>query len=189
MWADAKKTGLTEPQPRYAKSAVAAVFGALAVLFLLCAPVHDAAAQQVRKHPGASVYKSAGCITCHKWHGMGGPGYGGTPINFRETILDKQQLMEVVACGRPGTGMPSHHKSAYKGYDCYGLTKEDLGEDLPGRSRYTLSMRQINNVSDFIVEHFKGRTNDLVRSDCTIFFGDSRMCRNLDMAGGAGGGH
>jgi hypothetical protein len=146
-------------------------------------------AQPDRPHPGVSVYKSAGCMSCHKWHGMGGSGYGGTPINFRETFLERDQLIEVIACGRPGTGMPSYHKQAYRGYDCYdGLTPEDLEEMLPGRARAKLSKRQLRNLADFIIEHFKGQPNEIKESDCRIFFGDSRMCKNLKMAVSAGGG-
>ena len=150
-----------------------------------------AAAQPETRHPGVSVYKSAGCMACHKWHGMGGSGYGGTPINFRETFLERDQLIEVIACGRPGTAMPSFHKQAYRGYDCYdGMTPEDLEELLPGRARTSLSRRQLKNLADFIIEHFKGRSNEVKESDCRIFFGESRMCKNLKMAvGGGGSGH
>ncbi len=151
---------------------------------------HLAFAQPQAGHPGASVYKKSGCIVCHKWHGMGGPGYGGTPINFRENFLTKKQLIEVIACGRPATGMPYHRKEAYEAYECYeGLTKEDLGaDDMPGKSRNLLSARQISNVASFIIDHFEGRDNALLQSDCAIFFGKSRMCRDLESAGGGGGG-
>ena len=151
-------------------------------------------AQVTKSHPGVSVYKQAGCITCHKWHGMGGPGYGGTPINFRETFLDRAQLIEIIACGRPGTGMPYHNRDAYKKYDCYeGMTLEEMDEeDRPGRSRALLTVRQVKNVSEFILDHFKDRDNTLVRADCEIFFGPGRTCRKLkvdDGGGGGGGGH
>lgn len=149
-----------------------------------------ALAQVTASHPGVSVYKTAGCITCHKWHGMGGTGYGGTPVNFREIWLDRDQIMEVVACGRPGTAMPYHHRAAYKNYDCYEGTRLDefLPEDRPGRSRAILNTRQVRHVSEFILEHFKGRPNEPVAADCELFFGTSRMCRNLDRAMNAGGG-
>ena len=159
----------------------------VAVLAGLMASTADA--QGVRAHPGAAVYKASGCMSCHKWHGMGGSGYGGTPINFREIFLDRDEIIEVIACGRPGTAMPMHHRKAYGSYECYGgLTLEDLEDVTPGRAAIGLSGRQLKNLAEFIVDHFKGRTNDITESDCRIFFGDSRICRNLDAAAGSGGG-
>lgn len=171
-----------------------AIRGAIVAGVLSLGLAGPAAAQQAKaSHAGAAVYKSAQCIVCHKWHGMGGPGYGGTPINFRETILNREQVIEVISCGRPGTGMPYHRKDAYDGYECYGgMTKEELGEDMPGRSRMTLSARQIKHVAGFIIDHFKGRSNELVKSDCTIFFGKSKMCTHLKSVAATatgGGGH
>lgn len=174
------------------KSAFAALLIAVLGLLLTWSWINPAVAQVERGHPGISVYKSAGCIICHKWHGMGGPGYGGTPINFRETILDTKQLIEVIACGRPGTGMPFFRKDAYGKYDCYeGMTSDDLGSDFPGKSSKQLSPRQIKNVALFILEQYKGRP-DVVEEDCRIFFGESRTCRNIDAmmdSGGGGGKH
>ena len=152
----------------------------------------SATAQMRSMPPGASVYKQGGCIVCHKWHGMGGPGYGGTPINFRETILDRDQLIEVISCGRPGTGMMYHLRGAYVDHDCYdGMTLEELGEYAPGAARQLLSYRQVKQVAEFIVEHFKGRSNEVEKADCELFFGESRMCTQLklDAGGGGGGGH
>lgn len=158
---------------------------ALAVL-ALNAP---AFAQDAPTHPGAPIYKQAGCITCHKWHGMGGPGYGGTPINFRQNFLTRDQLIEVIACGRPGTGMPYHIPEAYNSYDCYeGMVLDDFEpEDQPGKSRNVLRYRQVKQVAEFIIDHFEGRDDTLLPSDCEIFFGKSRMCKNLKMDTGGGG--
>lgn len=170
-------------------------FGALAAAVALALFAHSspASAQGTQVHPGAPIYKQAGCITCHKWHGMGGPGYGGTPINFRQNFLTRDQLIEVIACGRPGTGMPYHIPEAYKSYDCYeGASLDDFEEkDRPGKSRNVLNFRQVKTVAEFIIDHFEGRDDTLLTSDCEIFFGQSRMCRNLkmDTGGGGGGGH
>ena len=54
---------------------------------------------------GLSTYKKGNCIGCHKWHGDGGPGYGGGALSLRETGLDREQLINIIACGRPGTNM------------------------------------------------------------------------------------
>jgi len=47
--------------------------------------------------------------------------------NLHETRLDREQLIEVIACGRPGTEMPHFDKYAYEDTDCYGLKGKDLG--------------------------------------------------------------
>jgi hypothetical protein len=168
----------------------AAVVGSLAGL-VVAGWAAAAMAQPRAMPPGASVYKRAGCIVCHKWHGMGGPGYGGTPINFRATILNEKQLIEVIACGRPGTGMLRFLRGAYKDFDCYdGMTLEELGDMAPGPARQQLNYRQVKQVADFILNHFKGRSNELKKADCTLFFGKSKMCTQLKItAGGGGGGH
>ena len=169
---------------RWARRAALPAFAALALF------AAGAGAQVTASHPGVAVYKNNGCLACHKWHGMGGSGYGGTPVNFREIWIDRDQIVEVVACGRPGTAMPFHHRDAYEGYDCYeGTRLEDfLPEDRPGRSRMIMNTRQVRQVAEFILEHFKGRPNEPAPEDCELFFGKSRMCRNLERAAQAGGG-
>ena len=63
----------------------------------------SARAEEVKYYAGAGIYQSAGCMGCHKWHGMGGTGYAGTPINFRSSPLTAEQIRDVISCGRPGT--------------------------------------------------------------------------------------
>jgi mono/diheme cytochrome c family protein len=43
------------------------------------------------------------CAGCHKWHGNGGGGYGGAALSLRQTQLTREQIIETVTCGRPGT--------------------------------------------------------------------------------------
>jgi len=149
--------------------------------------------EQLERHPGKSLWQNAGCMNCHKWHGMGGSGYGGSPINFRDNTLTREQLEEAIACGRPATAMPLHRSDAYKAYACYGgLTKEDLGEDIPSKARQMLNGRQVGYLADWIVKAFQERP-EITKADCSIFFGDSKMCTRLDvdalMSAGGGGGH
>ena len=51
--------------------------------------------------------------------------------NLHETRLNREQLIEVIACGRPGTEMPHFDKYAYEDTNCYGLNGKDLGTDAP----------------------------------------------------------
>lgn len=106
----------------------------------LAAP--NALAQQVRDlvgdpERGRTVYQSVGyCVNCHGWAGEGKKGIrlqAPAGPNLRETGLDTAALIETVECGRPGTPMPYHDRAAYRDGRCYGLTAEDLGDDIPPR--------------------------------------------------------
>ena len=55
---------------------------------------------------GKAVFSRANCVGCHKWHGNGGGGYGGDALSLRKTELTREQIIETVSCGRPGTAMP-----------------------------------------------------------------------------------
>jgi hypothetical protein len=55
------------------------------------------------------------------------------------------------------------------------MSKEELGEVMPGRAEKFLSDREIVAVADFIVGYFQGRS-ELADADCAIFFG-VRHCR------------
>src|SRR5258708_759341 len=52
------------------------------------------------KDDGQRIYEKANCVGCHKWHGGGGGGYGGAALSLRETQLERDQLIEVIHCGR-----------------------------------------------------------------------------------------
>jgi hypothetical protein len=51
--------------------------------------------------------------------------------DLHETRLNREQLIEVIACGRPGTEMPHFYKYAYEDTDCYGLKGKDWGSKAP----------------------------------------------------------
>jgi len=128
---------------------------------------------------GKQVYKKANCVGCHKWHGGGGGGYGGAALSLRETILTEEQLVEVVACGRPGTGMPAFHRKAYKGYDCYGMTAAELGEDKPPKPAKRLSDADIARVSAYVIAKIKEK-GDMTKAQCVDFWGEgARECKRF----------
>ncbi len=126
---------------------------------------------------GKAVYQDANCIGCHKWHGGGGGGYGGAALSLRETEMDRDLLIEVIACGRPATRMPYHARGAYKSVDCYeGSTREEFGEDFPPKAAKLLRDRQIEAVADYLIAKLQGQ-GEATYDQCIDFWGEgSRQC-------------
>ena len=78
--------------------------------------------------------------------------------NLHETHLNREQLVEVIACGRPGTEMPHFDKYAYEDTDCYGLKGKNLGNDAARDPHSTsLTKREIEAVVDYILAKFVGK--------------------------------
>jgi mono/diheme cytochrome c family protein len=127
---------------------------ALAAL-LLCS---DLAAAQDTSF-GQRLYRDkADCQFCH---GVNGDGHGdprspGKAPDLHQTRLDREQLIEVIACGRPGSEMPHFDKYAYEAKDCYGLSAEELGKNIPPDST-SLNKREITALADFILATFVGK--------------------------------
>lgn len=139
-------------------------------------------AQGSAPQSGKQIYIKANCVGCHKWHGGGGGGYGGAALSLREAVLDREQLVEVVRCGRPGTGMPYHDRTAYRsGPDCYGgLTAESLGTDLPPKAATFLRAEEIEAVVTYVQEVVQGKGTP-TREDCAAFWGEnSRECQAME---------
>lgn len=126
---------------------------------------------------GQRIYEKANCVGCHKWHGGGGGGYGGAALSLRATQLSRDQIVEVVHCGRPGTGMPRFDRDAYRDYRCYSdITAQDLGKDLPPDAAAFLRPKEIEKVVDYVLEHIKGK-GPTSYQDCNDFYGEgSRAC-------------
>ncbi|UWU67843.1 cytochrome c [Bradyrhizobium sp. NC92] len=126
---------------------------------------------------GQRIYEKANCVGCHKWHGDGGGGYGGAALSLRTTQLTRDEIVEVVHCGRPGTGMPHFDRDAYKDYRCYsGISADDIGKDLPPDAATFLRPMEIEKVVDYVLKHIKGK-GPTSYQDCTDFYGDSsRAC-------------
>jgi cytochrome c553 len=102
----------------------------------------------------------ADCQFCHgiDGDGRGDPRSPGRAADLHKTILNRDQLIEVIACGRPGTEMPHFDKYAYEDTDCYGLKGKDLGADAPRDPHSTpLTRREIEAVADYIIKTFVGK--------------------------------
>ena len=128
---------------------------------------------------GKEIYKiKANCQYCHKWDASGDTGYGGIALSLRKTALTREQFVEVIKCGRPMTGMPYHDQFAYTDKRCFGMTREDLGKDMPllGES---LSAREIDAVVKYLYAKAIGR-GEATYEDCVDFWGkDTRQCEPM----------
>lgn len=55
---------------------------------------------------GRAAFEKFGCITCHMGDGRGGQNEGGYGADLRVTKLSERELVQVIAEGRAGKGMP-----------------------------------------------------------------------------------
>jgi len=100
---------------------------------------------------------------CQFCHGPNGDGHGdprspGEAANLHDTRLTRDQLIEVISCGRPGTEMPHFDKYAYDDTNCYGLAHQDLGADTVREPHSTpLTRREIEAVADYVIATFVGK--------------------------------
>ncbi len=127
---------------------------------------------------GKRVFQQANCVGCHKWHGGGGGGYGGDALSLRATQLDREQIVETVTCGRPGTGMPYFRRGVYEGdeHPCYGVGRQELGKDMPVEAGIFLRPAEVAAVTDYVLADIKGK-GEPSYADCAAFFGDAaRVC-------------
>jgi mono/diheme cytochrome c family protein len=158
--------------------------GAAALVFVLFAGTPSAAENSAES--GQAVYKRANCVGCHKWHGDGGGGYGGAALSLRKTELDKQQIMDTVKCGRPGTGMPYFSHDSYPPNEeprCYSLSAKDLETMHVAQANIFLRTEEIAAVADYVLGSIKGK-GDPNLADCTAFFGEESKACDVYRGGG-----
>lgn len=125
---------------------------------------------------GKAIYRRANCFGCHKWHGHGGGGYGGDALSLRKTELTREQIIETVACGRPGTGMPYFARGSYDTIKCYDMNRQDVGKEIPPEGGTFLRPSDIDAVTDYVLARIKGK-GEPNYDECIAFFGNtSRVC-------------
>jgi hypothetical protein len=125
---------------------------------------------------GKAVFKRANCFGCHKWHGNGGGGYGGDALSLRKTELTREQMIETIICGRPGTGMPYFARGSYDTAKCYDMSRQDVGERIPPEGSTFLRPNDIEAVADYVLAQIKGK-GEPNYAECVSFFGNtSRVC-------------
>jgi mono/diheme cytochrome c family protein len=100
---------------------------------------------------------------CQFCHGVNGDGHGdprspGKASDLHKTSLNREQLVEVIACGRPGSEMPHFDKYAYEDKSCYGMSAEEVGKNKPPDPHSTtLTKREIEAVTDYVLAKFAGK--------------------------------
>ena len=116
---------------------------------------------------------------CHSWHGKGGGGYG-AGVSLRNKELSLAEIVNVIKCGRPGTGMPYFYKKSYKNEKCYDTTFKDYDEAYrPINSKRFLTIKQIEAVSTFVKELLQDK--ELTKEYCEFFFNEgSKVCLNIN---------
>lgn len=116
------------------------------------------------------------CNECHGWSGNGVPDDGRQPVgaNLRTSQLTPEQLREVVQCGRPGTEMPWFDARAYKDDRCYGVTAEDLGDQVPPGFGVSLIGRELDAVTAYVVHSIQGR-GEVTAAECNEYFGEGNQ--------------
>jgi mono/diheme cytochrome c family protein len=163
------------------------IIEAIVLGFLLIFPVGAARSQDAQSaeterllNYGKEIFKSkAVCQFCHKWDGSGDQGYGGNAPSLRKTKLTQAQVVETVKCGRPGTGMPFHDEFAYTDKRCYGVTREQLGNDIPPEANAFLNQHEIDAVVQYLFAKVVGRGNSTYE-ECVEFWGsETRQCEPM----------
>ncbi len=109
---------------------------------------------------GMRLFRQKGnCQACHGWAGDGRKMDSQMPdgANLRASVLDREALVMIIKCGRPGTGMPAFDKFAYSDGRCYGLKQADLKATEAGDAR---SARHPAGARDRGARRFHARQND-----------------------------
>lgn len=124
---------------------------------------------------GMRLYLQKGnCQACHGWAGDGRKMDSQMPdgADLRESKLEREFVIEIIKCGRPGTQMPAFDKFAYSDGRCYGLKQADLRSpemrmpDPPA----TLQGREIDALADFLFAKVIGK-GPMTRQKCIEYWG------------------
>jgi mono/diheme cytochrome c family protein len=162
----------TMPHPR--STALVAAAALAATMTALAAQPADPAAYGRRLY-----HDKAQCSFCHGWaaDGAGEPQSNGGAANLRQSFLNREQLIEVIMCGRPGTPMPHYDELAYTDKRCYGVTEAELGAQRPfPPPSTTLQKREIEAIADYLLAKVIGH-RPVTREDCEEMFGQgARSC-------------
>lgn len=134
---------------------------------------------------GFRLFRQKGnCQACHGWAGDGRKLDSQMPdgANLRESVLDRDALVMIIKCGRPGSGMPAFDRLAYSDGRCFGLKQADLRArnlSLPDPPA-TLQAREIDAIADFMLAKMIGK-GPMDRARCLDYWGSNAdVCKELD---------
>ncbi len=151
------------------------------VLVAFAATVSPLAAEPAKDFAyGRRLYHDkAQCSYCHGWaaDGAGEPQSNGGAASLRQSYLNRDQLIEVIMCGRPATPMPHFDELAYTDKRCYGMTEAELGPQVPSLPPgATLQKREVEAIADYLLARVIGR-GPITREECEEMFGTgARSC-------------
>jgi mono/diheme cytochrome c family protein len=171
--------------PSTIRACVAAALGAtVSAAWVPQAGAQDAQPTARSISYGKEVYRTGNCIGCHKWHGNGGGGYGGLALSLRATTLDRNALVEIVRCGRPGTHMPYHDMKAWDEGRCFGGAKRaDFDPKVFPSFGVSLTEREMQAVVDYVMVTLQGK-GEPTKEECLAFWGATaeRVCKPYESA-------
>ncbi len=119
---------------------------------------------------GLAVWKRGGCTTCHGTFAEGGEG-GDAPAgpSLRKTKLERGDLMETIACGRPGSQMPFNLAGAYTEVSCWGMAVGEVADGTKaGRS---LTAVEIEAMVEYLMARVVGK-GEITLEECALYYGD-----------------
>jgi mono/diheme cytochrome c family protein len=160
---------------------VRAIFACFAIPLFVLLPACPLASQPADGTAyGRRLYHDkAQCSFCHGWagDGAGEPQANGAGANLRQSHLDREQLVEVIMCGRPGTPMPHYDELAYTDRRCYGVTEAELsGQVAAPPPSGPLQKREAEAIADYLLSRVVGR-GEVTRAECEEMFGaGARSC-------------
>jgi Cytochrome C oxidase, cbb3-type, subunit III len=130
---------------------------------------------------GMRLFRQKGnCQACHGWAGDGRKLDSQMPdgSDLRASVLDRETLILLIKCGRPGSGMPAFDRFAYSDGRCYGLKQADLRANnlqMPDAPA-TLLAREIDALADFMLAKIVGK-GPMDRAKCVDYWGsDVEAC-------------
>jgi mono/diheme cytochrome c family protein len=158
---------------------------AVAVAAFLLVPIARAQAPDPADiAAGGRLFRQKGnCQACHGWAGDGRKLDSQMPdgANLRQSVLDRETLILLIKCGRPGTGMPPFDKFAYSDGRCYGLKQAEVRSpkmQMPDPPS-TLQAREIDAVADFMFAKIIGQ-GPMDRAKCIDYWGsDVEACNEF----------
>lgn len=134
---------------------------------------------------GFRLFRQKGnCQACHGWAGDGRKLDSQMPdgANLRESVLDRDALVMIIKCGRPGSGMPAFDRLAYSDGRCFGLKQADLRArnlSLPDPPA-TLQAREVDAIADFMLAKMIGK-GPMDRAKCVDYWGSNAdVCNELE---------